>query len=122
MLTVDCSHKFVKWVGWDKQQCSWEVADGAELNPEELVGEEITVVTHKSGTTHAMINRRISGSTYLVTSDDDSIDDSEYDLLLPTCVRWSSWRLSDCSEYDASKSSESEGGESEQEVSGSESE
>ena len=46
---------------------------------------------------------------YSVTSDDDSIDDSEYDLLLPTCVRWSSWRLSDCSEYNASESeSESE--------------
>ena len=112
----------MKWVGWAKQQCSWEVADGAELNPEELVGEEITVVSHKSGTTQAMINRHNSGSTYLATSSDDSIDDSEYDLLLPTCVRWSSWRLSDCSEYDASESSESESGESEQEVSGSESE
>ena len=51
-----------------------------------------------------------------------SFDDSEYDLLLPTSVKWSSWRLSDCSEYNASQSAESESAESEQEVSGSESE
>ena len=104
----------MKWVGWAKQQCSWEVADGTELNPEELAGEKITVLSHKSGTTQAMINRHINGSTYLVTSSDDS----EYDLLLPTCVSWRSWRLSDCSEYDASKSSESESRESEQKFSG----
>ena len=30
--------KFVKWVGWTKQQCSWEVADGAELNPGRRAG------------------------------------------------------------------------------------
>ena len=71
--------KFVKWVGWAKQQCSWEVADGAELNPEELMGEEITVASHKPGTTQAMINRHISGSTCLVISSDDSIDDFDFD-------------------------------------------
>ena len=105
----------MKWVGWTKRECSWEVADDAELNPEELVGEEITIVSHKSGTTQATINCHISGSTYSVTSGDDSIDDSEYDLLLPASVKWSSWKLSDCSEYNASESSE-------QEDSGSESE
>ena len=118
----------MKWVGWSQRQCSWGVADGAELDPEELVGEEITIVSHKSGTVQATINCHISGSTYSVTSDNDSIDDSEYDLLLPTCVRWSSWRPSDCSEYNASESeSESEDrnlqseNEEESEVSGSES-
>ena len=51
-----------------------------------------------------------------------SFDDYEHDLLLPTSVKWSSWRLSDCSECNASQSDESESEESEQEVSGSASE
>ena len=86
------------------------------------MGEKITTVSHKSGTTQATINCHISGSTYSVTSGDDSIDDSEYDLLLPASVKWSSWKLSDCSEYNASESAESESEESEQEDSRSESE
>ena len=86
------------------------------------MGEKITTVSHKSGTTQATINWHISGSTYSVTSGDDSIDDSEYDLLLPASVKWSSWKLSDCSEYNASESAESESEESEQEDSRSESE
>ena len=51
------------------------------------------------------------GSTALhVVADIDALScTSEYDLLSPTCVRWSNWRLSDCSEYNASESdSESE--------------
>ena len=62
------------------------------------------------------------GSQHVMRWREDSIDDSEYDLLLPASVKWSSWRLSDCSEYNASESDESESEESEQEDSGSESE
>ena len=116
----------MKWVGWAQRQCTGSCR-WCGAGPRR---EEITIVSHKSGTIQATINCHISGSIYSVTSDDDSIDDAEYDLLLPTCVRWSSWRLSDCSEYNASESeSESEGedrnlqseNEEESEVSGSDS-
>ena len=33
--------KFIQFVGCSKKQCSWEVADGSELDPEDLVGQEI---------------------------------------------------------------------------------
>ena len=103
-----------------------DVADALPCTSVEV--EEIIIMVQVSAATIQVATKcHIDSTTYSVTSDDNTItvDGSEFDLLLLTSVRWSSWRLSSCFEYNASdneiESDESESEESEQEVSGSES-
>jgi len=115
--------KFIQFVGWSKKQCSWEVADGSELDVEDLVGQEIHITSSDSNRgALATITTHCGGSVYAITSEGDTIADCEVDLLLPKGVKWpwSKWRVAAAVEYDSDGSgSDASGSESEGDPSGS---
>ena len=97
------------------------MADGSELDAEDLVGQEIHI-TSSGGSRGALatITAHCGGSVYAITSQDDTIADCEVDLLLPKGVKWSKWRVAAAVEYDSDGSgSDASGSESEGDPSGS---
>ena len=78
------------------------MADGSELDPEDLVGQEIhTTPPGSNRGALATTTTHCGGSVYAKTSEDDTIADCEVDLLLPNGVKWSKWRVAAAAEYDS---------------------
>ena len=93
--------KFVQWVGWTKKQCSSEVGSGAELDPDDLVSQQICITLSNSNIILvATVEAHCSGTTYSINSSDlGEMDDCTVDMLLPKRVKWKCWRLANCTEY-----------------------
>ena len=97
--------KFVLWKGWERSQCSWEVASHSGLEPTELIGATISV-TIAGRDMDATIASHIAGNVYKIEGGDAALGDCDVDLMLPPAIKWSKWTVANCEEYDNSDGSD----------------